>query len=193
MKKVVSMVALCAGMLFAACGGDGDTKTVTATTATQTTQTTTPTRTQERGKPKPRISEKARNLNRRTRAYVNASRRCTTVLAVAMGMIRTSPENIVQVAEAVAVARQACQRAEDELIGMETDDFDDESTLLWDGVRTIRSGLGATQVYIDTQAPTKLVEARDKLSVGAARVREGRREMNRRRRELGLKPLRIRD
>jgi hypothetical protein len=59
----------------------------------------------------------------------------------------------------------------------------------WYGVDRMKSGLNALLVYIDSKAPSKLIEARDKLVQGLATARAGIRAINARRRFYGLRAI----
>jgi hypothetical protein len=135
--------------------------------------------------------EEATEVNKNSRAYIEAVRRCQTIVGILVLDIREEKRNTLEIAEETTGARDTCESVDNELLEMETDHFDEEASLAWGGVDEVKSGLNALLTWIDNPEPTKLIEARDKLQEGSAAASAGVQEINRRRHEYSLPPVHV--
>jgi hypothetical protein len=126
----------------------------------------------------------AASVNDHSRAYIGEVRRCMEIASVAISL--AAKEDIYSASDSVKQAANTCDDIRSELATMDSDHFDKQATTAWGGVDRIKSGLNATVAYLDTQYPSKLVEARDKLHLGMMWARIGIRGINLRRQVYGL-------
>jgi hypothetical protein len=131
----------------------------------------------------------AAEVDRNSRAYIEAVRRCHMFVGILILDIRKGKLNEIELAEEATNGRDACENVRTELLEMETEHFDEEAERAWYGVDRLKSGLNALLTWIDNPEPTKLVETKYKLELGMAASEAAVREINRRRREYGLPPI----
>jgi hypothetical protein len=113
---------------------------------------------------------------------------CVTVTGL-VASIAQKATNEFDVADAATKGRDTCDAIRSRLLRISTDHFDDQASQAWYGVDRMKSGLNALLAYLDTNAPSKLIEARDKLVQGIATAKAGVRAINARRRVYGLKAI----
>jgi hypothetical protein len=170
----------------------------TATTAATTTDaaatTDAPAAKPAAVRPKPAAKPKPSGdpaIDRNSRAYANAVQGCRLSAAIVRSAAVKGDTDLVDMADMTTTARDTCDNIRGNLLGMDTDHFDDQAQTAWTGVDRIKSGLNALMAYIDDPRPTKIIEARDKLNEGDATAREGLRGINRRRHVYGLRALTV--
>ena len=127
-------------------------------------------------------------LNHDTHVYIVQTRGCITVTGLVIQIAQAAPDDI-QFADAVTKARDTCDAIRSRLAGISTDHFGNEADQAWYGVDRMKSGLNALLAYIDSKAPSKIIEARDKLQAGLSNAKAGIRGINARRRAYGLKAI----
>jgi hypothetical protein len=127
-------------------------------------------------------------FNYNTHAYITQVRACVTVTGL-VASIAQKATNEFDVADAATKGRDTCDAIRSRLLRISTDHFDDQASQAWYGVDRMKSGLNALLAYLDTNAPSKLIEARDKLVQGIATAKAGVRAINARRRVYGLKAI----
>jgi hypothetical protein len=127
-------------------------------------------------------------FNYNTHRYIVQTRGCITITGLAIKIAQASPDDI-QFADAITKARDTCDAIRSRLVGFNTDHFDKQASQAWYGVDRMKSGLNALLAYVDSKAPSKLIEARDKLVDGLSNARTGVKGINARRRVYGLKPI----
>jgi hypothetical protein len=127
-------------------------------------------------------------FNYNTHAYIKQTRGCLAVTAL-VGQIIQQTKDVIEIADATTKARDTCDAIRSRLLRIGTDHFDHQASQAWYGVDRMKSGLNALLNYLDTSAPSKLIEARDKLVNGAATARAGIRAINARRRAYGLRAI----
>jgi hypothetical protein len=127
-------------------------------------------------------------FNYNTHRYIVQTRACITVTGLVISIAQQGPDDIT-FADSVTKARDTCDAIRSRLVSMSTDHFSNEADQAWYGVDRMKSGLNALLAYIDSKAPSKLIEARDKLSAGISNAKTGIKRINARRRVYGLKPV----
>lgn len=186
-------------IVVAALAGGGADKTDTTSTPADMSATTTTTATDAAAKPAAVMSKPAAKpkpsgdpaVDRNSRAYVKAVQGCRLSAAIVRSAAVKGDADLVDMADLTTTARDTCDSIRGNLLGMDTDHFDDQAQTAWTGVDRIKSGLNALMAYIDDPRPTKIIEARDKLNEGDATAREGLRGINRRRHVYGLRALKV--
>jgi hypothetical protein len=133
------------------------------------------------------------DVDKHTREYVRQVKACRLAVGVVLLQIREGKATDIELADSATSARDTCDAIRSRLVTMNTDHFDDQATTAWSGVDRYKSGLNAMLAYIDNPAPSKLIEARDKLQEGDQSVSQGLREINARGRVYNLKPLPVRE
>jgi hypothetical protein len=98
--------------------------------------------------------------------------------------------DLMKAYDSVRQARDVCVRIRDELLKMDVHGFTDQATTVWGAVDVMKSGDNAVLAYLDTSQPSKLSDAREHVQEASATFAVGIRQMNARRRELGIPPLR---
>jgi hypothetical protein len=93
--------------------------------------------------------------------------------------------------DTVSKARDLCNGVRDELVTFNVHGFTDQATTVWSAVDEMKSADNAVLAYLDTSAPSKLSDAKQHVEDARATFAEGVREMNARRRELGIPPLKV--
>ena len=89
----------------------------------------------------------------------------------------------------VREARDVCEQIRSELLEMDDNKFGDQATTVWAAVDYMKSADNAVLAFLDTQQPSKIDDARQHKADAEAAFAQGIREMNARRRELGIGPL----
>jgi hypothetical protein len=158
--------------------------TTTATTSTDVAQTATTLTKAKPAKPKGDAA-----VNRNTRRYVSAVNACRASAAIVRSVAAKGDTDLVDMADLTTTARDTCDGARSTLPTLDTDHFDDQAAQTWAGVDEIKSGLNAVLAYIDNPRPSKIIEARNKLDDGESTAADGLRQINKRRKVYGLKPL----
>ena len=138
----------------------------------------------------PASSDDARSVDRNTRAYLNKISTCQTAVGLVLLDARSGNADDFQLADDATQARDICDSIRSQLLAMDTDHFDDEAATGFYAVDRYKSGLNAILTYIDDPAPTKIIEARDKLQEGDLSARQARRDINGRRHVYGLSSYR---
>jgi hypothetical protein len=133
----------------------------------------------------------ANSVDQNTRAFVGKVRNCEIVLALASADLKSSSPTDIKAASDLTDARDTCDRARSDLLQLDTDHFDDQASVAWDGVDRVKSGLNALLNYLDSSAPSKLVEGRNKIQAGQQEINQGVRQINHRRHVYGLKSLKL--
>ena len=136
-------------------------------------------------------SESDPTMNKRTRQYVSTAQACVLAVGLLQLEIKRGKSSLVELADTTTQARDICNGVRSRLLGINTDHFDDQATEVWYGIDRFKSGLNALLTYLDTNAPSKLIEARDKLQEGDATFSIGFKHINQRRRIYGLAPLKL--
>jgi hypothetical protein len=127
-------------------------------------------------------------FNYNTHRYINQVRGCLTVTGLVV-QIAANAQDEIQVADAATKGRDTCDAIRSRLLRINTDNFDNQASQAWYGVDRMKSGLNALLAYLDTKAPSKLIETRDKLQQGTATAKAGIRAINARRRAYGLRAI----
>lgn len=138
----------------------------------------------------PTASDDARSVDRNTRAYLNKISTCQTAVGLVLLDARSGKVDDFQLADDATQARDICDEIRSQVVSMDTDHFDDEAATGFYAVDRYKSGLNAILTYIDNPAPTKIIEARDKLQEGDMSARQARRDINGRRHVYGLRSYR---
>jgi hypothetical protein len=128
------------------------------------------------------------SMDKRTRAYVNAAHACELGVGLVQLDIKKNV-SLIKLADIATQARNLCDGVRSRLVAMDTKHFSDQASEVWYGVDRYKSGLNALLAYIDTLAPTKVIEIRDKFGEGDAALTHGIKAINGRRRLYGLAPL----
>lgn len=142
--------------------------------------------------PPPAKPEGDPDVDKHTREYVRQVKACRLSVGLVLLQIQQGKATDIELADSATSARDICDAIRSRLVTMNTDHFDDQATTAWYGVDRYKSGLNALLAYIDNPAPSKLIEARDKLQEGDQTVTQGLREINARRRVYNLPPLPVR-
>jgi hypothetical protein len=169
-----------------------------SSTETKSTETTPSTETKPKPEPKkdvpvtqPPPKPKPKGdpaVDKNTRYFLNQMSYCELSVGLVLADIRRGKLDDIELADGTTQARNVCDDVRGKLLLADTDHFDDEAALGFDGIDRFKSGLNAMLAYIDNPRPTKVVEARDKLQEGDQATSQARREINQRRRVYGLKP-----
>lgn len=136
------------------------------------------------------LKEDAASVDKNSRTYIEAVRRCQEFVGILALDIKKEASNTFELAEEATGARDVCDSVRSELLTMDTDHFDDQAERAWYGVDRLKSGLNALLAFVDKPQPTKLIEARDKIKEGSVASELGVREINGRRHVYGLPPVR---
>ncbi|HYZ77657.1 MAG TPA: hypothetical protein VE596_09820 [Gaiellaceae bacterium] len=129
------------------------------------------------------------DVDAHTREYVKQIRGCEAAVSLVRAGI-TEASDLIEVADLATKARDICDNTRSNLVTINTDHFDDQASEGFYAVDRSKSGLNALLAYVDSQAPSKLIEARDKLNDGEQAAKEAIRGINARRRVYGLPPIR---
>jgi hypothetical protein len=116
---------------------------------------------------------------------------CRLSAAIVRSAAVEGETDLIDMADITTTARDTCDNVRGNLLGMDSEHFDNEAQTAWIGVDGIKSGLNALMAYIDDPRPGKIIEARNKLNEGDATAREGLRGINRRRHVYGLHALKV--
>ena len=128
-------------------------------------------------------------VNKHTRYYVNQMAVCQISVELLRIDMRGGKVSLLNLADEATSARDTCDAVRDNLSVANTDHFDDQATEVWYGVDRYKSGLNAFLAFVDSLAPSKAVETRNKLQQGDAAVKAGVRGINQRRKVYGLVPI----
>jgi hypothetical protein len=129
------------------------------------------------------------SMNKRTRAYVDAAHACELGVGLVQLDIKKNV-SLVALADITTQARDICEGVRSKLLSLDTSHFGDQASEVWYGVDRYKSGLNALLTYIDTSAPSKVIEVRNKFGEADAAITHGIKLINARRRLYGLGPLR---
>ena len=127
-------------------------------------------------------------FNYNTHRYIVQVRGCIKITGLVIAIAQQGPDDIT-FADSTTKARDTCNTIRTRLLRISTDHFDDQASQAWYGVDRMKSGLNALLAYIDSKAPSKLIEARDKLQAGLSNATVGVAAINRRRRSYRLKAI----
>jgi hypothetical protein len=119
-------------------------------------------------------------FNYNTHTYITQTRGCITATSLFASILQETTDQI-ELAVAETRVRNICDSIRSRLLRINTDHFSDQATQAWYRVDRMKSGLKAFLNYLDTGAPSKVIEARDKLLEGRATVKA----INARRRAYG--------
>ena len=136
----------------------------------------------------PQPSGDTASVDEHTRAYVGEMESCVVEVGLVIIDARKNASDIA-LADSATSARDTCDQVRSNLEGMNTDHFGDQANEGYYGIDRYKSGLNALLTYIDTAAPTKLIEARNKLDEGDQAAAQAIRDINQRRRDYGLAPI----
>ena len=127
------------------------------------------------------------NMNYRSRRYVREMHRCTDgVVLFSAALQQPGTVDNVTLADTVVSLTRLCDQVRSDLAAMDTNHFDDQAALGFYGVDRIKSGFNALLKYLDTNAPSKLIEGRDKITDGVQSSHTAIAEINDRRAVYGL-------
>lgn len=163
---------------------DSSTKNASPGTTTKTTAPA-PVTTQPVPPPPPTgPSEKAVKAREHGQAFYDQAQACVIAFVIA-----GSSETDLEGAENFIAAKNLCENIRSELASVNTDDIDDETLTLWAAVDEAKQGCNSAINYLDTQAPSKLADYKSHLQNASSYLKQGKRELNARLRELGAKPI----
>jgi hypothetical protein len=127
-------------------------------------------------------------FNYNTHRYIVQVRGCISATRLVASIAQKTNDD-VELADATTKGRDICDAIRSRLLSINTDHFDNQASQAWYGVDRMKSGLNALLVYIDSKAPSKVIEARDKLVQGLATAQTGNRAINARRLSFGLRAI----
>jgi hypothetical protein len=130
------------------------------------------------------------SLDNHTRAYVAAMKSCMTATGVVLVDIQQGVSG-VGLADETTTARNVCNQTRTQLLSLNTNDFDSQAADGFHGIDRYKSGLNALLAYLDTNAPSKLIEARNKIEQGDQAASRAIDEINARRRDSGLEAIEL--
>ena len=135
----------------------------------------------------------AADVNRRSKRYVRLLRDChDTVVFLTTVLERDAGQSdVLTVADTVRRVKDVCDARYDSMLRFETDDFGEEATTALVAVEKYRDGLDDMLDYIDSPTASELLDARDNLRSGREYAQLGVDEINERRRELDLAPVKL--
>ena len=112
-----------------------------------------------------------------------------SLVMLVFGLAGKGKMSLIDLVDVTTQARDLCDNVRSKLVTLDTKHFSDQAAQVWYAVDRYKSGLNALLNYFDTNAPTKVIEARDKFREGDANLAAGIKAINIRRHLYGLPPL----
>lgn len=140
--------------------------------------------------PPPPAGPPGDNIRARSTKFVRTMRICQFGVSTARSQAISGQVSLLDLADTVHSAQSICDGVQDRLRDQDTEHFDDQALIGQVAVDEWGQGLDDLADYIDDQAPSKLLNARDHLNQGDSAAAEAVREINKRRASFDVKPLR---
>ena len=190
-QVVIGVFALLVVVTVAASGSNSSKKHTDTNQSAQTTASTSSTTTEAKTKTTPAKPKPDRDVDKRTRAFMDAMGSCQIAVALIRDELKhASSLDPVSLADDTTQARDVCDQARSATVTIDDKHFSDQATTGFYAMDRYKSGLNALLAYIDNPRPTKVIEARDKLQEGDQAVTQAMHDINKRRHVYALKSYR---